>query len=280
MTVCFLAFQVVRRLRVRQMRFTGEVSAAAACVVLAALVCWGSTSTAVWEFLPIAFFQFTYRLVTYCDLLLLAGAVVLLSALRRFHRDLRTPLGICLAAAVAVMAQGVLVKFTHAAAIQSDGVLAGTGISGERDALTQMPNNFPWVDYSDVTGLAGDLADATPIQLHVGLDAHFGEVGSALDLPGAEKLQTNIETFPWNRVVLDGREVPLSDTYASHRLLSIPLDDHGRSVQHVVSYGFVPDAIYSALRAISAITLGGWAGSLLFLAVWRAGRQRPFLRPR
>ena len=197
MTVCFLVFQVVRRLRARQMRFTGEVSAAAVCLALGVLVYGCSTSTSVWNFLPMAFIQFTYRLVTYCDLLLSAGTVVLLSALKRFHRDLQKPLSICLAAAVAVMAQGVLVKFTHAAAVQSDGVLAGVGISGERDALTQMPNNFPWVDYSDVTGLAGDLADAPSIQLHVGLDAHFGEVASALDLPGTEKLQTNIETFPW-----------------------------------------------------------------------------------
>ncbi len=270
MTVCFLVFQVVRRLRARQMRFTGEVSAAAVCLVLAALICWSSTSTRVWDFLPIAFFQFTYRLVTYSDLLLFVGVVILLSALSRFHGTLQKPLSICLAASVAVMAQGVLMKFTHVAAIQSDGVMPGIGPFDERDVLMQMPD-LPWWDYSDIADVAGRL-DAPSIKLPVGLRARFGEVGSALNLPGPGELQTNIEAFPWNRVVLDGREVPRSETYASRRMLSIRLADQGRPVQHVVGYRFVPDAIYSALRVTSFVTLGGWAGSLLFLAL--------FLRPR
>ena len=105
-TVGFLVFQAGRRLRSRQMGFTKEVSAGAGCVALAAIVYWGSTSTDVWRHVPTAFFQFTYRLVTYCDLFLLIGTVVWLSSMRRFHLTLQKPLSICLAVAVGMMAQG------------------------------------------------------------------------------------------------------------------------------------------------------------------------------
>ncbi len=129
MIVAFLIFQVVVRMRSGQMRLTKEIAAAAVCLGLFALVCYGSISAGVWPLLPrfLAFFQFAYRLVTYCDLLLLGGAVVLLSSLRHFHEELRNPLNVCLALVVTLMALGVLVKFTHVASIQIPGSCLESG---------------------------------------------------------------------------------------------------------------------------------------------------------
>ncbi len=273
--VCFLVFQVGRRVRRHQMPFTREAGAGAVCLGLFALVCYGSTSISVWSRLPqfLAFFQFAYRLVTYCDLFLLAAVVVLLSSLRPFHEELRRPLTMCLAAAVAVMTLGVPVKFAHAAAVQRTGVLPGIGIFGERETLAHLPGSVQWPDYGDRTGFAGVLADAPVTRLSVGTGKHFGQVDNATSPTGSNRVATNIEAFPWNRVVLDGREVPLSETYTSDWFLSAALAVNEPSVNHVVGYKFSPDRLYTVLRTTSGLVLAGWAGGLLLVSVRRRRRQ-------
>ncbi len=109
------------------------------------------------------------------------------------------------------------------------------------------------------------------VKLPTGLGKRFGEVKNVLLSPQSQRVLTNIEAFPWNRVVLDGRELPRAETYTSHRILSFVLPP-GTSTQHVVGYRFVPDPLYSVLRAISGIVLAGWAAGLS-VATWRRGRR-------
>ena len=281
--VCFLAFQVWSRIRRRQMTLTREVSAAGGCLSIFALILFGSVSPDVWRHLPssFGFFQFACRLVNYCDLSLLLAAVALLSALRPYHAELRVPLYICLTAGVVLMGQGVLVKFSHVAAIQHDGVLPGIGISGERDALLSLTPTLPWEDFSVVTGLAGVLPDAPTVKLVPLGRRHFGEAETVVFSPQSETVLTNIQAFPWNRVVLDGRELSPAETFTTHRFLSFRLEPDDLSLRHLVGYRFAPDRLYTVLRATSGVVLVGWAAGLPVLA-WRGHRRtpRPVIRAR
>lgn len=276
--VCFLVFQVWSRIRRHQMTLTSEVSAAGACLIIFALVLYGSVSPGVWKHLPssFGFFQFACRLVNYCDLSLLLAAVALLSALRPYHAELRVPLSICLTASVVLMGQGVLVKFSHVAAIQRDGVLPGIGISGERDALLNLAATLPWADFSVTTGLAGVLPDAPTVKLVPMGGRHFGKAQPVVISPQAVVLTTNVQAFPWNRIILDGRELSPAETFTTQRFLSFKLEPGDLSFPHLVGYRFAPDRLYTVLRVTSGVVLVGWAAGLLVL-VWR-GRRR-FFRP-
>jgi hypothetical protein len=132
------------------------VRGALECLGAFVVTVYASLSLGAWRLIPqiLKVVQYSYRLVTYCDLLLLPTLILLLYASRHFHNEMKNAFNICLAVAVALIAQAVLVKFTHASTIRTSGAIAGTSLSGDRQALLKMPGTFyghdPYVISADL----------------------------------------------------------------------------------------------------------------------------------
>ena len=259
----------------------GGIGAAAICLGLFPLVLYCSISTRVWHAAPafLGIIQFAYRLVTYCDLLLYLAIVLLLSALGKLHVEIRNKLQICLVAALSLMGQSVLIKFTHAASITQNTRLApGTGLFENRETLRQLPGQFYGLDgYVSRDGFAPNLDGIPTIRLRVKGDHDFGAPESALvGSPGW--FSTNVQAFPWNRLVINGKVLARGATHVSSDGIISPeefpimtrftfsedtLAAHADSAPTRVEYRFVPHRSYMALRLISGTILLGWASLLL-----------------
>jgi hypothetical protein len=265
--VGFLAFQVIRRIRAHKMSVTKEVWIAVSSLVLFIVVMYCSI-TRIWDSLPQFFsiVQFSYRLVTYCDLLLLFAALLLFKALKQFRAEIKTGTIVCLVGCFAVMADGVILKFTHAAAIENPATLPGAGLSHERKSLTQLPGTFYGVaNYVVSNGSAGKLPLlAYPlVQFKPGVDRDFGVVKGteSISLNQPSTVATNVQSFPWNGLTLDGEDVPPDKIYsANSEVLAMNMN----AGKNVVGYKFSPDPVYSGLRILSALALLGW------IALWSA----------
>jgi hypothetical protein len=259
-----------------ELALTREIVAAVVLLSAFVVLTSATVSARVWEPLPqaAAFFQFAYRLVTYCDLALLLAIVPLLSALRPFEHQLRPSLAVCLAIAVALMTQGVLIKFTHAAAIQTRATLAGTALFDDREQLLHAAPYLPWDAYSDLVGFAGVLPDAPMVMLRPQPGRRFGQADVAFSSPPSPRILTNVVAFPWNRIVVDGRELPPPETYTSHRILSVAVSEEEGKRPHVIGYKFSPDRPYRVLTAAAATAWTAWLAALGMLW-WQQRRAAP-----
>lgn len=251
----FLGFQMIRAIRSHKLRVTSPAWLALCSAALFAGVTFCSLSKTAWIVLPkfLSIVQFSYRLVTYCDLLLLLTVLFLLAAMKDFQAGMRTVLVVCLV----LMTGGVIVKFTHAAAIAATDTFPATS--------TQMPSSFYGAaGYAVLHGFGGQLpvAPKAVVVLKTGTAADFGEVSSqSISLDRATTAATNVQSFPWNRLTLNGQDVPVEQTYVVPAgLLAINLPA-GTSA---AGYRFVPDPIYSALRMLAGLALAGWAGLLSY----------------
>jgi hypothetical protein len=85
---------------------------------------------------------------------------------------------------------------------------------------------------------------------------NFGTAEPAqVALAEASWVRTNIVVFPWNRIEVDGRDVPDSDIRGDNKTgiaLRVPAGNHRLVVQ------FVPDTAWGVLRVISLLSLFGW----------------------
>jgi hypothetical protein len=192
------------------------------------------------------------------------AALLLFKALKQFRAEMKTGMMICLAGCLAVMADGVILKFTHAAAIETPGTLAGAGLSRDRKSLKQLPGSFYGVvNYVVSNGFAGKLPPlAYPtVQFKPGIGRDFGVVKGteSISLNQASTVATNVQSFPWNGLTLDGEDVPADKIYSANGEVLAMNMNVGKSV---VGYKFSPDPVYSALRILSALALLGW------IALW------------
>jgi hypothetical protein len=261
--VCFLFYQAIKGVRTRKDLATFEMIAATMCAVLFVLLLCVSVSPHIWDMLPrsVGIVQFSYRLVTYCDLSLLGAVVFLLTLVRSSSAKVKHSVRMCVAVSVALMTQCVFVKFNHAAVIQQGGELEGTGLSGNRDLLKVLPASFYGLEDYVVQRGFGGLSGVPTVPLPTSGGVDFGKVQS-VSLERGGGFATNIQAFPWNRVVLNGRPLPQAETYvsANYRLAARAISGGGR-----VGYQFIPDPAYVVLREVSGLVLLVWAG-VLFLA--------------
>jgi len=72
-------------------------------------------------------------------------------------------------------------------------------------------------------------------------------------------VQTSVSTFPWNRIVLDGKELPNSEMRDMDGFIAIRMTEGVHSVQ----FKQTPDPIWLRLREISFWTIILWATGLL-----------------
>ena len=270
--VCFLFYLALKGVRNWKTLATFEMMAAAVCAVSFVLLLLISVSPEICSQLPrsATIIQFSYRLVTYCDLSLLGAAVFLLRTLRNSSAKIKTFVRVCVAISVTLMTQCVFVKFNHAAAIQQRTELAGTGLSDDRDELRKVPSSFYGLDnYVVPRGFGGMVPTVASVVLPTRGGGEFGKVQS-VPVERAGEFVTNIQAFPWNHVVLNGRSLPQAATYisAGDRLVARSTSRDSR-----VGYEFTPEAAYVVLRKVSGLVLLSWAG-FLFLATVADRRVR------
>jgi hypothetical protein len=248
-----------------------------AAITVAAFVALGIASVwaGLWSHLPFitGIIQFSYRLVTYLDLLLLAAALLLLWILRMSGTGIEGPLKTCLAVCCALALQNALIKYTRAWGIQEYKVVPGTELHADRGQLVDLPIFFYGVtNYSVVDVYGGDLSsDAVragyTAALTVDAGPDFGRVPEGhIDFQEPVYAITNILPFPWNHVLVNGREVPFSEMKLA-RSLAIPMKAGASTVQ----YRLAPAPLWLALRRLSFATVLIWAMGVLVIV----GRNTP-----
>jgi hypothetical protein len=267
----YLLYRLLRQHEWKKLRELRIASAALACF---GLVCVASLSDRFWLFIPksLKFIQFAYRLVTYADLFLLLAVLFLLAAMRRISGSPDRPFTAVLAVCVMLSASSVFVKMLHAHRSEEPTILAGSEWHDtNRDALRSMPSSFYGSNgYAVKTGALAALP-ANPVvavgRLPIGEKDHFGEV---LPVPifdnSSGLIRTNVQIFPWNRLVWNGREVPFADTAPNPDLLTVIFEKPGAGT---LSYFLRPDPLWMGLRTLSLWVAALWA---IAFAVWSISR--------
>ncbi len=260
----YLLYRATRRSDAKPIR---EVRIAGAALAGFVLACVMSLSPFFWRMVPNAlkFIQFSYRLVTYADLFLLLAVLFLLAGMRRIVRSPDRPLMAVLTLCLALSTVSLAVKLIHAHEVEIPNTLAGSGWpTTNRDALRSLPPTFYGVQgYAVKSGSRGILpgVPASPqVLFTVGMQQHFGEV-SPISVPAGASgiLVTNVQIFPWNRIVWKGREIPFAETGANSDMLTV-IDRKPEA--GTLEYVFRPDPIWMVLRILSLWTFVLWAAAL------------------
>jgi hypothetical protein len=198
--------------------------------------------------------QFAYRAVTYQNLALLAGVFLLVIAVPELANRLGHPgVRAAVAACVVLSGAGVVVKWQHIAAVQHD--RAGA-------ELIHLPVQYYGIaDYATedlFTPLGPEPAVAGSFAFDAG--ARFGlAIALAVDLPESTWIATNVQSFPWNAISIDGTRVAATElrTANGKLVVRVPPGNHKLAVR------LAPPAIWRVLRIGSLLGLGGWWLALL-----------------
>jgi hypothetical protein len=267
--VVFVALAAAAIATSRRPRERSLVIAIAFPMLLFMLFTWLSLSPSSYELLPATarMIQFGYRNVTYQNLSLLIGVFMVLMALRSVatsppERLWRRPalvavfVGCLLLSTVAVLMKGEHIM----AAQHHDGsprwILGGA----ERRRLISLPAQFyGWNAYSTARLLLPwNANDGTPPVIRsfeVDQDLDFGAVSAMkLELAAPSWVLTNVLTFPWNVITVDGTVVS-GDRLRSNVNRAAVLVGQGA---HTIAVELRPDASWRWLRAISLVALFGW----------------------
>lgn len=242
-----------------------------------------SLSKQAWHLVPttLHFIQFAYRLVTYADLLLLFAVLFLLAGMRRFAALPDRPLMAVLAGCLALSTVSVTIKLLHAHHVEGPNVLAGSGWpTTNRDVLRSLPSTFYGLNtYAVKSGSRGILADSavpSPVSFPIGTQQHFGDV-LPVPVPAREpgRLRTNIQIFPWNRILWNGREIPFEETSTDRDFLTIVDRKNDRKAgAGTLECVLRPDPVWMVLRTLSLWTAAVWALALCLWSIWNYYRTR------
>jgi hypothetical protein len=266
----YLLYRVMGQADVKRLR---QFHLALAAFAGFLLVCVASVSETLWLLVPksLKFIQFTYRLVTYADLFLLLAVLFLLASMRRITSSPDRPLIAVLAVCLTLSTASVAVKLIHAHRAEEPNVLAGSEWPDtDQDALRMMPPTFYGVNgYAVKSGTRSILADNTalsPASFSIGIQQHFGEVLPVPVFSNFGLIRTNVQIFPWNRVVWNGREIPFKETSTNRDLITVISTQPGAGT---LGYVLRPDPIWVALRFLSLWTALLWVIALPPLSYFR-----------
>jgi hypothetical protein len=193
--------------------------------------------------------QFAYRAVTYQNLALLAGALAIAVAVPGLGARLRSP-GVWAvpAACVALAAAGVVVKWQHIAAVQREHTPS--------DPLHLPVQYYGTADYAteaEFAPLGSEPTEARSFAVDDG--PRFGLTRPlAIDEPAPTWVATNLQSFPWNAVRVDGARLGPADLRTAHGGLvaRVPAGSHKLSAR------FEPPLVYRVLRSGALIGLAAW----------------------
>jgi hypothetical protein len=159
----------------------------------------------------------------------------------------------------------VSVKLIHAHRVEEPNLLAGSEWNDEkRDALLALPASFYGVNgYAVQSAARGTLPAGKEILLAsfpIGTQERFGEV---FPLPiytnRSGLIRTNVQIFPWNHLVWNGREIPFEEIATNKDLMTILSGQPGAGT---LEYVLRPDPIWLVLRFLSLWTAVLWAAAL------------------
>ncbi len=243
--------------------------------------------------------QFVYRLVTYVNLGLLLVPLFLLYWLRsrtpssQSLGQLASPVLLCFV--LTLSGTGVAVKLVHAqaATIPEIGYVQYWAQHGrafshhvgkphwlkndtDRQALVHLPLSYPhYFDYTTPRWLQPVTAVEEPgVQTgFLGVDwfgGRFGECRTAVihrDAPGL--VATEVAAFPWNRILLDGKEVRPEQLRAWKPDRISPWNGACQMVVpvqagvHWLEHRFVPKRIWQFLHRAAWLVLLGWMSAVV-----------------
>lgn len=254
--------------------------------------------------------QFVYRLVTYVNLGLLLVPLFLLLWLRSrslssaITGELASPVLLCFVLTLA--GTGVAVKLVHAqvATIPEIGYVQYWAKHGrtfthhvgkphwlkndtDRQALVHLPLSYPhYFDYTTPRWLRPVTPSEEPaVQMaFLGVDwqgGRFGECRATVihrDAPGLAA--TEVAAFPWNRIFLDGQEVPPEQLRAWKPDKLAPWNGANQIVvpvpagTHSLEHRFVPDRIWLCLHRGAWLVLLGWIGVVVCWSLTKSLSKR------
>jgi hypothetical protein len=264
----FLLFHLIRMLRSGELS-PGRPRLALVGVTVVAFLMLGAASIwpAIWGplYSHTGMIQFSYRLVTYLDLLLLALVLFLISALRPRAAAIAGQLNLCLLLCAGLALQNVVIKYGHAWAVETANVVPGALLLDDRNQLVDIPGFFYGAsNYQIEDEYPPNPASGPPATLQAALKVDTGErFGFPRDghfrYDHAAYAATNVMPFPWNRVLLNGKEVPASQMRRAPGL-AIPVTAGECTVQ----YRLQPDPWWMRLRMLSFTVLAIWAVMVTF----------------
>jgi hypothetical protein len=214
--------------------------------------------------------QYAYRAVTYENLSLLLGIFLVTMTLRSVvdvpkllaHRAVK----LVAIATLVLAAVGVFVKLDHIAAIKTvepDAHILST--KGERNTFVKLPATY--------YGLTAYTTDALVLQ-YIPVEAQgkvvpmgfqietghlFGQTKPmAVELAEPTWVMTDIQSFPWNQLVLDGKPVADMRTHFDQLTLLIPAG------KHIVTAELVPPTSWWLLHTLSLVLVFSW---IIFMIV-------------
>ena len=254
---------------------------ASTCFAMFSFFLWMSLYPSAFDVLPhiARMLQLAYRAITYQNLSLLLALFALVIVVRKrrkmfvYERKL-APL-VVMTLAMVVAATGVLVKWSHASQVMQD-----TNSTHLRPNATERRHwsSLPTLFYGDFTYTTpslyvrlkpDDRSSLIQGRIPVGTDGTFGEASAlTLTLTEPAMVQTSVQAFPWNRLVLDGTEVPTNEVRVNDITLALPIT-RGR---HTLELRVEPPRVWLILREMSLFVLTAWLATYLWLA---RARVRP-----
>jgi hypothetical protein len=225
--------------------------------------------------------QIAYRLITYSNLAVLITVLMLAGFLRRRGdptlRDGSRWIAAILIGCLALSALGVAIKWKHATAVvQYHGAATLRTLRSERARWIALPAQYyGYDDYTTAALYPERDPGARPtreVSFAVGTGDEFGEPQPLhVTLDADAWLATNVEVFPWNRIVLDGTELPDADLRRDGPRFVVA----AAAGAHTLELQTDPAPTWVALRTLSFAVLALWATALIWLharAWWRARR--------
>jgi hypothetical protein len=212
--------------------------------------------------------------VTYADLFLLLAVLFLLASMRRLASSPDRPLIAALAVCLTLSTASVALKLIHAHRVEEPNTLAASEWADtNRDALHSMPSSFYGVNgYAVKSGANGTIPPGKELvsaALPIGTQEHFGETFPLLLFTNHSGIiRTNVQIFPWNRLVWNGHEIPFEETATNPDLITIL---SGKPGAGTLEYVLRPDPIWVALRFLSLWTALLW---VIALPAWSYFRTR------
>jgi hypothetical protein len=275
----FLTFEAIRQARAANRARLRYLGVSVAFIAAAMAIAYCSVAPGVWVAFPKALriLQFSYRAVAYVDFLLLCGVICLIAFLSRDFASIQRRVSIYLALSVALSCAGVIVKFQHAEAVSAHRPLPASGFLQNRADLKRFPLDtfYGAGGYVVTKGFAGIVpsAESLSVPLPTSAGTYFGQVSvQPYTVRTRAFLFTNVQAFPWNVLVLNGKDVPLANTFVTpFYTLAVPV----KPGPGTIWYRFSPPVLWLFLRILSTIALLLWSAALLF----RVQIKRPAILP-
>jgi hypothetical protein len=238
-----------------------------------------SLSPSIYDLLPsfARLLQIAYRAITYQNLSLLLGIFMLAGFVRRQTRAAPPgkSLTVVMIGCLLLSGAGVVMKLQRASKIMHlEGSSSLRTTRSERHSWTTMPVQFYGsADYATPSLYRSvtddERATSVAAQLPIGTGDDFGTPQPLhLNLPKDTWIKTNVQSFPWNHLVLDGTVVPNDElrVYLVDLYVLVPAGEHTIEMQTT------PDPIWLVLRDVSFAVLALWCGWLAYLTI-RARRD-------